>query len=378
MQFNQHRRHEMSSMLSKLRLTNLLVVFAFVAGLAATASATVHPLGGNGRFQIGDGLPIPATFQAAPNGRLLPATGAVVTQTGSDPMTLKMPNGALKAAVVPFVIPVAVNNTAVYQVKTTLGITYPSSLNNTNTLSAGGRTGAATVSYCPGQSVTPSGNPGCASGSAAPHPGVKGIMTYTATSNQFGGPMTGRVFGGADVAIVGSQAAPCTGCLVLMALASPNSTGTGGLGNAFNTMSSTSPGVPASPGRFVGTITAGGLITNVATTLASPGLPNAASGFGAPWTTGMLSISAPLALGAAEVFTLTGSDARVSGVGTISLVAGGLSNRAVSGPNANRGWLNLTIGSPLGALPSMNGPGIAALVGLMTLAGGYAMRQRRK
>ena len=74
-----------------------------------------------------------------------------------------------------------------------------------------------------------------------------------------------------------------------------------------------------------------------------------------PNATGMLSISAPLALGAAEVFTLTGSDARVSGVGTISLVAGGLSNRAVSGPNANRGWLNLTIGSPLGALPSMNG-----------------------
>lgn len=369
----------MSSTLSKLRLTNLLVVFAFVAGLAATASATVHPLGGNGRFQIGDGLPIPATFVGAPTGRLLPVTGAVVSQTGSDPMAIKFPNGAMKAAVVPFVIPVAANNSAVYQVKTTLGITYPTSTMSSNTLSAGGRTGAATVAYCPGNGpVTPSGNPACASGSAAPSATVKGIMVYTATGAQFGGAMTGRVFGGADVAIVGGSPAPCSGCVILMALASPNSTGTGGVGNPFGGQG-TSPGVAPSPGILVGTVTAGGLITTATPTPSgNPGVPNAATTFGGPWTTGMLTVTAPLALGGAEVFTLTGSDARVSGVGSISLVAGGLSNRAVSGPNANRGWLNLSMGGPLGALPSMSGPGIAALVGLMSLAGGYAMRQRRK
>jgi hypothetical protein len=366
-------------MLSKLRLTSLLVVFAFVAGLAGTASATVHPLGGNGRFQIGDGLPIPATFAPAPTGRLLPVTGAVVSQTGTDPMAIKFPNAAMKAAVVPVNVPVAITNPAVFQVKTSIGITYPYSVGGADqTVSAGGRTGAAVVSYCPGQAVTPTGNPACASGAAAPHPNVKGILTYTATGAQFGGAMAGRVFGGADVALVGASAAPCTGCLAIMALASPNTTGTGGVGNQFGGMG-TSPGAAPSSGYLIVTATAAGAITNATPTPSlMAGLTNAATTFGGPWTTGMLTVTAPFALGAAEVFTLTGSDARVSGVGSISLVSGSLSNRAISGPNANRGWLNLSMGGPLGALPSMSGPGIAALVGLMSLAGGYAMRQRRK
>ena len=76
-----------------------------------------------------------------------------------------------------------------------------------------------------------------------------------------------------------------------------------------------------------------------------------------PFTTGMLTIIQPLALGGIQAFTLTGSDNRVSGVGSISLVAGGLSNRFISGPGTARSWSNLTIGAPLGALPSMNGVG---------------------
>ena len=89
-------------------------------------------------------------------------------------------------------------------------------------------------------------------------------------------------------------------------------------------------------------------------------------------------VTGKLAVELIQSFVITGGDSRVSGVGAISLVAGSMSNRGVSGPNANRGWLNMTIGSPLGALPSMSGPGIAALVGLMSLAGGYAMRQRNR
>lgn len=369
----------MRSMISKLRLTSLLVVFAFVAGLAATASATVHPLSGNGRFQIGDGLPIPGGFTPAPNGQLFPVVGAVVSQTGADPQKMKFVGGEMKAAQVPFVVPVAVNNTAVFQVLTSIGITYP--LGPTSSFSAGGRTGAATVAFCPGSSVTPTGNPNCASGKAGTA-SLKGLMTYTATGAQFGGAMTGRVFGGANVALggpgAGLTAAPCTGCKVNMALASPNSTGTGGIGNAFGG-SGMSPGAAPSSGMLTVTVLANGIIVGATVTPSlNPGIPNAATSVGAPWTTGMLTISAPSALGVPELFTLSGSDARVSGVGSISLVSGGLSNRALSGPNANRGWLNLSIGSPLGTLPSMSGPGIAALVGLMSLAGGYAMRQRRK
>ncbi|MCP4039951.1 MAG: hypothetical protein GY733_23600 [bacterium] len=370
----------MKSTISKLRLTSLLVAFAFVAGLAATASATVHPLNGNGRFQIGDGLPIPATFQAAPNGRVLPVTGAVVSQTGTDPMALKFQGSELKAAVVPFMIPVLATNGVVFQVKTSLGVSYP---DGAYTLSSGGRTGASVVSFCPGSAVTPTGNPGCASAAAGGGP-FKGLMIYTKTSNQFGGAMTGRIYGGADVAIRGSftMASPTmglgTGFKINMALANANTSGTGAAGNAFGGNGVTASPAPPS-GMLTGTVNfPAGTIVSIATTNPSAGVPNPATSYGAPWTTGQVVVSETLALAGTEMFTLTGADSRVSGVGSISLVAGGLSNRAVSGPNANRGWLNLSIGSPLGSLPSMSGPGIAALVGLMSLAGGYAMRQRRK
>ena len=76
----------MTSITTRLRLTSLLVAFAFVAGLAATASASVHPLSGNARFQIGDGLPIPIGFSPPPQGKIFPVAGAVVSQpAGADP-----------------------------------------------------------------------------------------------------------------------------------------------------------------------------------------------------------------------------------------------------------------------------------------------------
>jgi hypothetical protein len=368
----------MTFKISKLQLTSLLVAFAFVVGLAATASATVHPLSGNARYQIGDGLPIPIGFTAPPNGRVEPVTGAVVSQpAGADPRNIVWAGGELHHEQVPFVIPVWANNSAVFQVLTTLGITVPL---NPATLSAGKRTGAATVNYCAGQVVTPTGDPACATPAAGPT-ALAGLMIYTATGAQFGGAMDGRVYGGADVALYGGQSIPpCSGsmCRAFMALASPNSTGTGGIGNAFGG-TGMSPGAAPPLGALSVTVLANGIILGATpTALSGNGLPNAASSAGAPWTTGMVTISVTAALGGAEIFAITGSDARVSGVGAISLVAGSVSNRSLSGPNANRGWLNLSIGSPLGALPSMSGPGIAALVGLMSLAGGYAMRQRNR
>ena len=263
-----------------------------------------------------------------------------------------------------------------FQVLTSLGVTYPLGV---NTVSAGGRTGHTTVNYCVGQVVTAMGDPGCAT--PASGPSVNGLLIYTATGAQFGGAMSGRVFGGADVALYGGGSfPPCTGtmCIIAMALASPNSTGTGGVGSAFGG-SGMSPGAAPPSGILSGMVSAGGKVSTA--TPVSPvmsGFANPASGGGGPWTTGMLTVSVTAALAGAEIFVISGGDSRVSGVGSISLVAGGMSNRGVSGPNANRGWLNLTIGSPLGALPSMSGPGIAALVGLMSLAGGYAMRQRNR
>ena len=367
----------MTSITTKLRLTSLLVAFAFVAGLAATASASVHPLSGNVRFQIGDGLPLPIGFTAPPNGKIVPTAGAVISQpAGADPRAIVFAGGELKHAVAPFVIPVFALNPAVFQVLTSLGITVPLGVES---LAASGRTGAATVHYCQGDLVTPAGDPNCLNAGAGT--GVNGLMVYTRTGAQFGGAMSGRVFGGADVALYGGGSIPpCTGanCKIAMALASPNSTGTGGIGNAFGG-SGMSPGAAPPSGQLTGMVTANGAVVSAtATTLMNPGIANPASGGGGPWTTGMLTVSVTAALAGAEIFVITGGDSRVSGVGAISLVAGSMSNRGISGPNANRGWLNLTIGSPLGALPSMSGPGIAALVGLMSLAGGYAMRQRNR
>jgi hypothetical protein len=368
----------MKYMISKLQLTSLLAAFAVVALMAATAQATVHPISGNARFQIGDGLPIPITFVGPPNGGVPIVAGAVISQAaGPDPKAMVMEKKTFETLKRPFNLPVWGSNHAVYQVNTSIGIEIPLV---DETLSAGGRTGAATVSYCPGQTVTATGNPGCASGLAAPG-SLKGIMIYSSTGNQFGGAMGGRLFGTANVAlnILGATSMQFAGGVIMhMALASPVSTGTGGIGNAFGGVGASS-GKITTPGVFSITASPGGAIGSATpTSMGDPGLTNAASSGGGPWTTGMLVVTQPLALGTAEKFTLTGSDNRLSGVGTISMVAGGVSNRTTSGPNANRGWMNMTIGEPLGALPSMSGPGIAALVGLMSLAGGYAMRQRNR
>jgi hypothetical protein len=107
---------------------------------------------------------------------------------------------------------------------------------------------------------------------------------------------------------------------------------------------------------------------------------NSAAGFGGPWTTGQLTVVQTKA-SPTEIFTLSGSDGRApTGIGPISLVAGGLSNRARSGPNANRGWLNLVVGPVIPIVPSLSGWSVASL-GLVLLgigAAGLALARRRK
>jgi hypothetical protein len=105
------------------------------------------------------------------------------------------------------------------------------------------------------------------------------------------------------------------------------------------------------------------------------GFTNMATSHGFPWTTGMITVQ-NAALGAPEIFLLTGMDNRTaSGGGTIQLVSGSLSQRAKSGPNANRGWLRLTL-SPAAAVPALSPAALAATGGLMLLVAGYAMRRR--
>jgi len=100
-------------------------------------------------------------------------------------------------------------------------------------------------------------------------------------------------------------------------------------------------------------------------------ISNMATSEGFPWTTGMLTISQPAAKGSPEVFTLTGMDSRVGGVGTISLVAGALSDRVTTGPNANRSWARYTLPEPGAVL------GAAAALAMLGVCHGLVRRRSR-
>jgi hypothetical protein len=94
-----------------------------------------------------------------------------------------------------------------------------------------------------------------------------------------------------------------------------------------------------------------------------PFLSNMVTGSkGFPWSTGLITISQPGA-GPKEVFFLSGTDMRVAGVGNVSLVSGSLSTRALSGPNANRGWLSLTLAVPE-PTAALGAVGALAMLGL--------------
>jgi hypothetical protein len=91
----------------------------------------------------------------------------------------------------------------------------------------------------------------------------------------------------------------------------------------------------------------------------------------------MLTISAPAAIGGAEVWMLTGKDARTGpfGAGVLQMVSGALSTRTNTGDNANRGWVRLVIEGP-SEVPALSPAALAVTAGLMLLAAGYAMRRR--
>jgi hypothetical protein len=136
-----------------------------------------------------------------------------------------------------------------------------------------------------------------------------------------------------------------------------------------------SPGTPLAPApKGIRTFTTGAINAlgsiSVSGSAGASGLNNKATiSSGYPWTTGMISVNQPAAV-PPELFILTGMDARDSfGVGSISLVSGALSLRALSGPNANRGWVRLTLPEPAAAL------GAAGAFLMLGLCHGMARRR---
>ena len=119
-----------------------------------------------------------------------------------------------------------------------------------------------------------------------------------------------------------------------------------------------------------------GFLSFAGTVTGIPG--NAAMSQPGPWTTGKVIISQTMpAGGGVEKFTLTGKDERTAaGGGTISLVSGALSTRIITGPNANRGWVRITMnGLNPADTPTMSPVALAAAAGLLLLAAGYAVRR---
>ncbi|MGE4608345.1 MAG: hypothetical protein AAEJ52_16520 [Myxococcota bacterium] len=366
----------------------LLAVFATTAEAQRS-----YPLTGNARVQIGDGLPVPIGFTAAPNGKIAAIAGArLVQSSGPDPKQMTIPTGQFHFQGPDFNLPVFAFNSAVFQVKTNVTIDFPGVGGGTGaagsglTFMAGGRTGAATVTWCPGQAITPSSNPACVDPGTPQH-GIAGFLRYTSTGNQFGGPIRGNAAGTADVGIRAAVAnvsgpLPCdhalpttvangAPCRVAFALATPDPTGL--IGGPFANVATTPGAPPPAPGGVRNAkVGPGGTVLSVTSPGLGEGVANPATNFGGPYTTGMVTVNQSAALGTAEVFVLTGSDARVDGVGTISLVAGGLSDRVLTGPNANRAWLNMTVG---GNTPGLSSWGVGVLALLLASAGVWRARR---
>ncbi|MBW2232876.1 MAG: hypothetical protein JRG92_13240 [Deltaproteobacteria bacterium] len=225
---------------------------------------------------------------------------------------------------------------------------------------------------------------------------MPGWMRYTRTANQFGGTGRGNNVGnpsslsptsahGAVVVAVGGVGAPCDYKLGDQCIGAFNYVDVAPLaapGGAFGVVVTTSGAAPV-PGVFLVEATAGGFVASVGPWLgtlgvmsgaALPGFTNRPTSYGGPFTTGKIEVRATqTGDGGSEMFTLTGSDSRVNGLGNISLVSGGVSDRTVSKPNANRGWANFTVTS---AVPEPAAVAATASM-LIVLAGCHRFVRRR-
>ncbi|MGH0030252.1 MAG: hypothetical protein ACQGVC_10705 [Myxococcota bacterium] len=354
----------------------------------APAQAAVHGLAGNARFQVSSGLPLPITPLPPPDGRILPKAGGpnTVMQTGmvTGPRRVTIPPGALTAAGTPWTLAVFLANSQAHQVRTALRVAFPRTLTASGgpagsvVFSAGGRTGPPTVTYCAGAGVTPPFT-------CTPFPGpVMGILRYTATANQFGGPARFGTAGSATVWMRGGSSPPCSyagglnpNCLAVIVKATPGATG--GQGRPFGEQVTVVRPGTASGVRYATITGAGAVVASTPTPSMNPGLAHTFTSWGGPWTTGMITASVHVNVGVSlDLFILSGSDRRgANGRGRLSLVSGALSARTLSGPSANRGWLNLEFGPPQGAhVPALPAGWLAAL-SLLLLAAGARLGLRR-
>ena len=407
-----------------MSLKRLVIVFLLLGlGFAGTAAGGTQKYsvssGSGGQIQIGGGLPLPiqATCNATCTGthfpkllvpRVLAATVAQTT-TRTTAQKIMVPKGVLSRPAplpAPNILGQADNNPALYAVATNINYTWP---NTAAVFSTAARTGATTttvnlglgnsIRYSnalgrkfggPAQFALKLGAPG-PPGGAGPPGDLKtnaAITLYIIAVQPTGQPpCTHPAFGGTNPA-----GAACVAALINVVATggtAPSALGAVGGGQVAAPFTLTTPGgtpiqvAQGGPKPGIGVVKAGatprGTISLFAfTPNGNTGLTNMASSTGFPWTTGMLTIKATLAGGAPETWMLTGKDNRnTKGVGAIKMVSGALSQRTVTGPNANRGWVKLNLmRTPEPGVPALSPMALAATAGLMLLAAGYMMRRR--
>jgi hypothetical protein len=380
----------------------VLVLSCLLLGLgwAVTAQAKLYSLtGGGGQFQIGGGLPLPiqltnptATGTVFP-ALLIPAKAGEIIK-GSTAMAhqqrLEIPAGVLSKPAAQLTLGQFGQNPSLYAVATNLGFVWPAA---PAVLSVLARTGAKTTTFGttgggqirysnplafkfggPAQFALSPGPPAgrmpavpvTLYGIAVPGPGNPPCV-HTALTTGMGGPYPGP----------GSPA-----CVAALAQALP--TGLAGPGGPVGTIVTTPGGTPMAvsamgpvPGVGIGKFGPNGTVSFFAFTpmRTKAGFTNMASSVGYPWTTGKIQLSA-MALGAPEMFTITGKDSRTAGgAGTIQLVSGALSQRTRSGPNANRGWVRLILEPLNNEVPALSPPMLVVAALLLLFAFGYSVRR---
>lgn len=403
-------------------LIRRLIVLATSAMVAAAASTTAwaaaYPLaaGGNGlQYHIGGGLalpiqpkivvPFPTTGQllVPPVGGATSPTGFLLQTSGPDPKAITIHYPLMRKNASYKKVGVFKDNPALFQVATNLSVQFPQT-SATAMFGLGQRTGATTTTFT--TLVLGANN--------------STIRYSNALAQRFGGPgrffvgnpgtkPAGALFTGANATVwarAGGAAGvpPCThpafgganpACVAILINAAPNPTATAAVWGAPVGATVTTPGgtpmaLATSPGttmaakpkkgpepgiQVVKASMSTGAIQLSAFTAMAPtamtGLTNMAASTGYPWTTGMLTVAAPAAGGGGEIFMLSGMDSRAAGIGVIQLVSGTLSRRTITGPNANRAWLQLNIPEPgvtLGALGAL---------GMLALCHGLARRRSR-
>ena len=250
---------------------------------------------------------------------------------------------------------------------------------------------AANFAWCPGV-----GGPACAIGTAATPTNVQGRIQYTGGANAFGGTM-GMILSGTGATSIQvnpiTVPTPLAGTVMIPLLAHLPIMGAGtnpqvgGVGYAFRNVVNlgSAPffiGYMTSTGGGAGLLTSTGppLTTGMTAMNAVVIAGDTNINWGFPWTTGTVSVMNTEMQGTVNqtgTLTAMGTDSRnAAGGGRITLVAGGTSNRVISGQDFEALEVLVLDFADIGAVPSMGPAGLATVGLLMALSAGYAIRGR--